>query len=101
MKPEYALEVRCWEQNFILSQPANTTTGGKDNDTGEELKVIVHDVPGGSGATDKFIVFETRQWSIDKEDIDKFAEWLKSLCEEDNLPNSENQFNEEKENISF
>ncbi|MEM4261224.1 MAG: hypothetical protein QXG00_08320 [Candidatus Woesearchaeota archaeon] len=72
-------DVKCWEANFELSQNANTITGSP---TGfENLKITVHGVPGNpDDEISSFIILETEQWSLDPEDIDEFADYLKSLC---------------------
>lgn len=72
----YSIDINCWVKTFSLSQPANTIDGGP----GEELEATVQTVPGANPKNDKFIVLKTDQWAIDVDEIDAFADWLKSIC---------------------
>lgn len=74
-KMSYAKGVYVWEKTVSLSQDSTTVDGGDL----EELGITVHTVPGRDPENDKFIVLRTKQWALDLEDVDKFAEYLKSL----------------------
>lgn len=72
----YSKDVDNYKQTIELIQDANTIDGGEC----ETLDIVFHAAPTGKVLTydDIFIVLKSEHWSIDYNDIDKFAEYLKS-----------------------
>jgi hypothetical protein len=75
----YNKDVNNYTSTINLIQEANTVDGGEY----EELNITIHQLPIRikPETSDFFIVLETKQWAIDYNDIDKFAEYLKKQIE--------------------
>ena len=68
----YTKGVEIAETEFTFSQEVDSCQD--PNDMCQVLKVFTQDAGGGS-----YICLETTRWSIDAEDIDKFAAMLKKV----------------------
>lgn len=74
----YNKDIECWEKTYSITQDGNGITSNTSAD--ELLNIKVQTVPGYDSPNNKFIILTTDSWSIDYGDLEKFSEYLKSLC---------------------